>query len=41
VLVRGEGLSQQVSLLGAMLAWTVLFAVIARLSFRWHRQSGA
>jgi len=37
VLIRGEGLPQQAALLGAMLAWTVLFAVIARLSFRWHR----
>lgn len=40
VLVRGDGLDKQLVLLGAMLAWTLLFGVIARLTFRWHRQAG-
>lgn len=40
VLIRGEGLGQQGGLLAAMGAWTLLFAVAARLSFRWHRQQG-
>ena len=40
VLIRGDGLAQQVKPLAAMLAWTLLFAFIARVSFRWHRQAG-
>jgi ABC-type uncharacterized transport system permease subunit len=40
VLVRGEGLGQQLGLLGAMAGWTLLFGVIARSTFRWHRQAG-
>ncbi|WP_374562581.1 ABC transporter permease [Ideonella sp.] len=40
VLVRGEGLGQQLGLLAAMLGWTLLFATIARVTFRWHRQAG-
>lgn len=40
VLVRGEGLPQQGALLAAMAGWTLLFGLIGRLSFRWHRQAG-
>lgn len=41
VLVAGEGLDRQLPQLAALGGWTLLFAAIARLTFRWHRQAGA
>lgn len=37
VLVQGQGLAQQSSVILILCAWGALFLVIARLTFRWHR----